>query len=120
MLERLLRTTSIAVSLVIGVSWGMFAADEARSASNASQTEIAGRQAAREPDPRPAQERLREQAHSGARELVDDADDVVLSPFASVAQGSTSRWVRRTVPAALALLVFGLGLAVLARFAAGR
>lgn len=120
MLERLLRLLAVATSLVVVVSWGMFAVDEARSASSTSQTEIAGRAAAQAPDPSPEQERAREQAHSGAREVVDDADDVLLSPFSTLADGSASLWVRRTIPAAVALAVFGFGLGVLARVAAGR
>lgn len=97
------------------VGWGLFAIDEARSASDQTQTEIEGRRAARAADPSPEQERAREAAHSDARELVDDANDVLLSPFASISDGADSRWVRRTVPALIALLLYGFGLSFLAR-----
>lgn len=120
MLERLLRTAAILLSLTVIAGWGLFAAGEARSASELTTTEIEGRRAARSADPSPDQERARELAHSDARELVDDANDVLLAPFATIAEGAESRWVRRSVPAAVALLLYGLGLAVLARFAAGR
>ena len=120
MLERALRTAAILASLVVVAGWGLFAVDEARSASNQTQTEIAGREAARSADPLPDEERARERAHSGAREAVDDVNDVLLSPFATVAGDAESRWLRRTVPAAIALVLYGFGLAVLARFAAGR
>ena len=53
-------------------------------------------------------------------EWVDDANDVLLKPFASIADSSSSKWVRRTVPALLALIVYGLGFGMLARVAAGR
>ncbi len=43
---------------------------------------------------------------------------MLLSPFAGLAEGAGSQWVRRGVPALLALLVYGFGLGLLARFAA--
>ena len=104
--------------MVLG--WGMFAYDETRAASEFSATESSGRVAARTADPSPDQERAREMAHSDIRELIDDANDVLLSPFASIADDSDSKWVRRTVPAFIALLVYGVGLAFLARFASVR
>jgi hypothetical protein len=54
------------------------------------------------------------------REKIDDADDVLLRPFAFVAGNSDSSWVRRGAPAVLALLVYGFGLSFLARYSRGR
>jgi len=71
-------------------------------------------------DPPPAGERVREQRHSQLRDAVDDANDFLLKPFAGISDSSGSRWVQRGVPALLGLLVYGLGLAFLARFARGR
>ena len=68
----------------------------------------------------PGEERARERAHSRAREAIDDADDVLVAPFAGLVDGSASSWVRRGVPTLLALLVYGFGLSFLARFARGR
>ncbi len=120
MLESLLRGFAVLASLLVVAGWGLFAVDEARNATDQTRTEIEGRRAARTADPSPEQERARELAHSDAREFVDDVNDVLLSPFAPVAEDASSRWVRRTVPAAIALLVYGLGVGFLARFAAGR
>ncbi len=120
MLGSSLRTISLLASLLVIAGWGLFAIDEARSASSQTQEEIAGRQAGRDVDPSPEQERAREAAHSEPRELVDDANDVLLSPFASLSEEAGSRWVRRSVPAVLALLVYGLGLGFLARTVATR
>ncbi len=117
MLERLLRGLAVLASLFVIVSWGLFAIDEARSASDQTTAEVEGRRAARSADPSPEQERARERAHSGARELVDDVNDVLLSPFAPLSEKAISRWVRRSIPAVIALLVYGFGLSVLARFA---
>ncbi len=119
MLERPLRALAVLASLLVVVGWGLFAVDEARSASAQTATEIEGRRAAPAADPSPEQERLRERTHSGAREYVDDANDLLLAPFASAAPAAGNRWVRRSVPAALALLFYGVGVGFLARFAAG-
>jgi hypothetical protein len=117
-LESLLRSFAVVASVLVILGFGLFVNDEARSASNQTTAEIAGRLAARNPDPTTEQERAREAAHSAPRELVDDANDILLTPFASIGEGSSSRWVRRGVPALFALLVYGFGVGMLARFAA--
>jgi hypothetical protein len=119
-LERLLRLAAIASSLLVVAGWAWFAIDETSAASQNTQAEIAGREATRTPDPDAEQERAREQANGPVREVIEDVNDVLLRPFAPAVEGSSSAWVRRTVPALLALLVYGFGLGLLARFAAGR
>ena len=66
------------------------------------------------------EERARERAHNSVREAIDDADDILVAPFAPVTHSSSSSWVRRGMPTLLALLVYGFGLAFLARFMHGR
>jgi hypothetical protein len=119
-LERALRLAAVICSLLVVVGWGWFAADQTDAASKTTQAEIAGTSAARTVDPDPDQERARERVNGSVHEYVDDANDVLLRPFAGVVEGSSSKWVRRSVPALLALLVYGFGLGLLARFAAGR
>ncbi|HEX6387898.1 MAG TPA: hypothetical protein VFZ89_00570 [Solirubrobacteraceae bacterium] len=120
MLQSALRTLAIAASATVILSFGLFAIDETRAASNQTVAELAGRDAARSADPSPAEERAREQAHGDVRELIDDGNDLLTAPFAGVVSDSASRWTRRGVPAILALLAFGFGLGYLARFAEGR
>jgi hypothetical protein len=121
-----LRFLSIACSLVALLSLCAFASDQARSGSEASRAGIASKDYVATADPSgyakptPAQEQVREAAHGPVRELLDDADDIVVAPFASLSDGSDSDWVRRGVPALLALVVYGFGLGFLSRFAAGR
>ncbi len=115
MLERLLRLVAVVASVLVVLGWGLFVVGEASDASSKSTQEIEGRAATRVADPSPDEERARERAHSAPREVVDDANDVLLSPFASLADSSGSKWVRRTVPAAVALLLYGFGLSFLAR-----
>jgi hypothetical protein len=119
-IERALRFAAVICSLLVVAGWGWFAIDETNAASKNTQAEIAGQQASRTASPDPDQERDRERVNSRVHEWIDDANDVLLKPFSSIADGSSSKWVRRTVPAALALLVYGFGLGLLARVAAGR
>ena len=119
-MEGLLRTVAIVASAIALVSFGLFAIDETRGASNESVAAIAGLDAARTADPSASAERARERAHGKVHEAIDDADDVIVKPFASVAADSSSSWVRRGVPTLLALLVYGFGLSFLARYARGR
>ena len=128
MLATPLRLLSVFCSLVVLLSFVGFAVDEARSGSESSQAGIAGTAVAPEEASSPAgyarptaaEERAREAADSGPRELLDDVDDVLIAPFAFVTDGSESAWGRRGPPAVLALLFYAFGLGYLARFATGR
>jgi hypothetical protein len=119
-MEGLLRTAAIVASAIVLVSFGLFAIDETRDASDRSVAAITGLEATRSADPTAREERARERAHSKVREAIDDADDVLVTPFAPLTEGSSSSWVRRGIPTLLALVVYGFGLAFLARFASGR
>ena len=120
MLEGLLRTVAVVAGAIVLLSFALFAIDETRDASERSAQAIAGLEATRASDLSARQERARERAHSSARELVDDADDVLVTPFAPLVSGSESSWVRRGIPTLLALIVFTFGLSFLARYARGR
>jgi hypothetical protein len=119
-IERALRYVAVGCSLLVVVGWGWFVINETSAASAQSQAEIAGQTAARTASPDPDQEHDREKVNSKVHEVVDDANDILLRPFSAVAENSSSKWVRRTVPALLALLVYGFGIGILARMAAGR
>jgi hypothetical protein len=107
-----IRIVAIALSALVAAGFLGFAADQMSDASAKQQTVLA--------DPEPGQERARERGHGDARELVDDANDGLLKPFASVTDGSSSDWVRRGVPTLLALAIYGLGLGFLARWVDSR
>ena len=119
MLARPIRIAAILASVFVALGWGLFAIDQARGASNESVAGISGDPATFS-DPSPDQERAREKAHSGPREFIDDVNDVLLAPFAGLTDDSGSKWVRRSIPALLALLIYGFGGGYIARFAAGR
>src|ERR1700755_616960 len=94
-IERVLRFAAIACSLLVIAGWGWFAADQASSASEQTQAEIAGDVAATSASPDPDQEADREKVNSKLHEYVDDANDVLLKPFAPIADSNDSKWVRR-------------------------
>jgi hypothetical protein len=116
----LLRTLAVCASIIVSLSFVMFALDEMDRGSKTQQEEL-GKQTGKpelfavDPTPTAAQEDLREQEHSQVREAIDDAGDVLLRPFSGVVE-SNSNWVIRGVPTLLALLVYGLGLGLLANF----
>jgi hypothetical protein len=115
-IERPLRILSIVLSLLVVAGFTLFAVDDFTRASNESRDRIAGNA---RPDPTPRDERAREQRNSTGRELIDDANDVLLRPFAGIVANDHSRWARRGVPALLGLFVYGFMLGFLARFARG-
>ena len=117
MLERPLRYLAIGLSLIIAISFTLFALEDIGRASQQSEHRVAGFTAA---NPSPAGERERERRHGGVREAIDDVNDVLLSPFADVTVNATSRWAQRGVPALLGLLVYGFGLGYLARWMTAR
>jgi hypothetical protein len=119
-LERTLRSLAIVCSLLVAAGWLWFAADQTHAASVYTQDEIAGQVAQQTTAPDPDIEREREHVNSKPHEVVDDANDVLLRPFATVAQDNRSKWMRRSVPALLALVVYGFGLGLLARAVTGR
>lgn len=120
----LVRLCAVVTAGIVALSLVLFVIDQS-SASSENQVRAVQNQAALQepsdinrPNPKPAAERVREQVHSGTREKIDDANDVLLTPFSGVV-GSGSVWAARLVPAALALLLYGLGGLVLANYFTG-
>jgi hypothetical protein len=116
-LERPLRLLAIVLSLIVAIGFTLFALEDIGRASEQSEHRVSGFTAAH---PSPAGERERERRHGQLREAIDDANDVLLAPFAGITADATSRWARRGVPALLGLLVYGFGLGYLARWMTAR
>ena len=113
-------TASIVAGALVHVSFALFALDETRDAAKESAAAVARLEATRTAEPSAAEERARVRAHGRVSETIDDADDVLVRPFAFAARDSGSSWARRGVPTVVALLVYGFGLSFLARDARGR
>jgi len=110
--ERTLRWIAIALSLLVGASFVLFAVDQLGGASRHQQQEIDAGQPV-DPGVLP-QPRRRAQP----RRFIDGAAHTLLEPFAGIVT-STSLWARRGIPTALGLLLYGVGLGFLARYARG-
>jgi hypothetical protein len=107
----LLRVVAAVASAIVIFSFLAFATEEAGHGSQDQVNKLGT--ALDERAPAANTERERERRHSGVREWLDDANDVLLKPFAGVVHTS-NQWVQRIVPGVLALLVYGLGLPLLA------
>lgn len=126
MIARIVTWVSTIASIVLVISFGLFAIDEARGGSKQQiaklGSEIGSKSDAsrnvNQADPSPRAERAREKQHGDVREAVDDANDVLVSPFAG-AVDSNSIWVQRGVPSLIAFLLFGVGLRILAAYLPG-
>jgi hypothetical protein len=112
------RLVAILTSGIVLLGFAFFATDELGRGSQNQQAkldkEVTGALSDPAPiAPTPDQEVARERANGTFREMVDDANDVLLGPFTGLVD-SHDRWVTHGVPAMLALLLYGLGLGMLA------
>ena len=100
----ILRLASTIACVILVVSFGLFAIEQAKGGSKA---EVAKLKGINEPNPSPQSEREREKRHGKVREAIDDADDVLTAPFSGIVK-SGSIWAKRGVATLLGLLVYGL------------
>ena len=116
-----LRYLAILTSAVVVLSFGLFAIDETREASATTRVEIADSgNPTQDADAQAAADAVAHRKHSEIRRAIDDVNEQITSPFAGLVSEDQNRWVRRIIPSMLALLVFGVGLGFLARYAQGR
>lgn len=125
MIARIVRWVSTIAALVLLASFGMFAIDQARAGSKHQVAKLgseidpgAVKTNVNQADPSPKTEREREKMHGQVREAIDDADDVLVSPFTGVVD-SSSIWTQRGLPTLIAFLLFGVGLRILAAYLPG-
>ena len=121
---RLVRVVSVVAVLFVVAGLIGFLTDTVRDTSIAQATRIPDPGTGRvvtttadlaQPDPPAVIEKLREQNHTGGREAIDDVGDILMSPFSFLIEGSRP-WVKRLLYSALALLLYGVLLQVLADF----
>jgi hypothetical protein len=117
---RLVRWLAILASAFVALSFLYFAVNQTSNASRNSVNAIVGdagvkrESATKVPNPPKDVEKVREQENDKFHEFVDDVDDVLVAPFTGIVD-SNDIWVRRLVPLALALLIYGIGGLYLAR-----
>jgi hypothetical protein len=112
-IKRTLLLVSTVCTLIVVASFAMFALEQANAGSNTQQDKIASID---QPNPSSAVEQERAKKHTKARELVDDANDVLTKPFDGITT-STNIWMERGVPFVLAFLLYFVVLRVLAGYA---
>jgi hypothetical protein len=110
-----IRFVAIAISVVVALGFAMFAIDETDKGSKTQQAKLERELGTTSVPvaPNERQEARREADHGAVREAIDDANDVLLKPFAELID-SDSAWVNHGIPALLALLIYGFGLGMLA------
>jgi hypothetical protein len=115
----IIRLAAIIASIVVLLGFAFFAVDEMDKGSKIQQNALdngSGTPAWAEGvaiAPTPDEEAARERRSGAPRELIDDANDILLAPFADLLD-SDSSWVNHGVPTLLALLLYGVGLGLLA------
>ena len=114
----LVRLIAVCMSVVVALGFLLFAIDEMDRGSKTQQQAVNSATRTADPamvppSPTPEDEAIREREHGKVREAIDDANDELLKPFAGLVS-SHSNWVTHGVPALMALLVYGLGLGLLA------
>ena len=116
MFSKLIRLVSLGCCLFVLASFGLFVHDQLSHASSRQQQELAaqagqsGRAASGSP---------RHAAHPGEpRHFIDDVAGKLTHPFRTLVT-TRSVWVLELFSTFLALLVYGVGLGFIARFASG-
>jgi hypothetical protein len=107
-LIKLMRLASVAICVIVVLSFGIFAVEQTSGASRRQQEEIVH-------GGPPAASQHTSTHESGVHKAIDEAATQLTSPFAGVVSGTDSEWVIRGVKLLIALAVYGFGLSFLAR-----
>ena len=113
MIQRVLLWASTICTAIVVISFGLFALEEARASSNKQQAAV---ERVNQSDPTPHTERERERKHTTVRETIDDADDILVSPFTGITS-SSNIWMQRGIPSLLAFFVYFVVLRIVAGYA---
>lgn len=108
----LMRLASRVICVIVIAWFVVFVVNQTSSASTHQQNEVSEGTA---PDPGESSAAAAKHDSTLHRTLNETAD-ALTSPFAGVVSGSNSEWTIHIVKTLLALLVYGFGLAFLARF----
>jgi hypothetical protein len=112
-IQRVFLWASTICTAIVVLSFAQFAVEEAGAGSNKQQNAV---DSVNVPDPTPRTERERERKHGAVREAIDDANDILVSPFTGISN-SHNIWVERGLPSLLAFLVYFVVLRILAGYA---
>jgi hypothetical protein len=117
-MSSLVRLIAIACSGLVLLGFAYFATSElargSQNQQNALASELGGEDDTTPLAPGPTEEADRERANGTFREGVEDANDLLLGPFTPLVESADNTWITHGVPAVLGLLLYGLGLGMLA------
>ena len=116
-MSALLRLISVVCSLILLMSFAMFAADQARHGSKTTVARIAAGDNTTAPAGQ--QQPAKPKQHGEFRRAVDGANNKLVSPFDGVVAGSDG-WTRHITLLILGFLVFGVGIGFVARYVSTR
>ena len=93
-----IRLTGIVCCALVLLAFAFFATDEmgrgSKNQQNALNSELTSTKELPPIAPSPEQEALRERKNSTFREAVEDANDVLVGPFAGLVESSDNTWVK--------------------------
>ncbi len=115
-LGRALRLLSLVLCAVVVLSFGLFASDQAGHGSRSARAGEGDPTVVATTAPAPGTAA----GEHGVRAKVDDAAQHLRQPFSWAVPAGSGAWHALLVPTVLALLVYGFGLAYVARFTNGR
>lgn len=111
-IARILRLASIVICAIAVLYFAAFALDQSSSASTHQQAEV---NAAGPPGTTGESAGTQTKRESGVHEAIDEAFDKLASPFSGVLSSGSDAWTIHIVDTLLVLLVYGFGLAFIAR-----
>jgi len=111
-IARVLRLASIAICAIAVLYFAAFALDQTSSASTHQQAAV---NAAGPPGTTSEGAGTQAKHESGLHEAIDEVFAKLVSPFSGVTSSNSSAWTIHIVDTLLVLIVYGFGLAFLAR-----
>lgn len=116
LLSSSLRLASIGLCLIVIASFALFAINQTSNASAQQQEKLNEAAPTTAVVPGQGSAPPRSPSHkSSARKVIDEAAEVVTSPFDAATEGVSSEWVIHAINLLLTLLVYGFGLGFIAR-----
>lgn len=109
-----LRLASVVLCLIVVASFVLFVVDQTGSASAHQQAELNHETTTTTSDPQ-AHGRWSSGSSGSPRRTIDEVAEAITSPFSFATDATSSEWLSRGIALALALLVYGFGLAFVAR-----
>ena len=114
----IIRLVGIVCAALVLLAFAFFATDEmgrgSQNQQNALNSELTATKELPPVAPSPEQEALRERTNGTFREAVEDANDILVGPFAGLVESSDNSWVKHGIPALLGVLLYGFLLGMLA------